>query len=181
MLALADNLRRLRRQAGLTQAQLAVAAGLPRATLASLEQPDANPSVQVVAAVARALRVGVDDLLSPTPERRLYLVGPREQQEYRADHARFVARLVSPIAAKGIDINRISMRPGCSTVGRPHPEGAQEFFHCLAGTATLRVADETVEVPAGSLLQFPGHYRHSYENRGQQEVEAVSVVVLRMS
>ena len=48
---LAHNVRRLRKQARLTQAQLAEAAGLPRATVAALEQPDANPGLQVLLAV----------------------------------------------------------------------------------------------------------------------------------
>ena len=55
--ALAANLRRLRKQAKLTQAALAEQSGLPRATLAAMEQDGANPGVQSVLAVAEALHV----------------------------------------------------------------------------------------------------------------------------
>ena len=178
---LADNLRRLRKQAGLTQAGLADRCGLPRATLASLEQPGANPALATVLRVAKALDVAVDELVRPQPERRHHKVSPAEQQEYRADKGRFAARLVSPIASKGVQISAVSLQPGCDSVGRPHPEGAQEFFYCHSGTATLRIAEEVVEVEAGALVQFPGHKRHVYINHGKDTVSAISVVVLHLA
>jgi transcriptional regulator with XRE-family HTH domain len=179
--ALAPNLRRLRKQAKLTQAQLAELAGLPRATLANLEQDGANPSVQTVMAVAKALAVSLDELLVLPPEHRHYRVTPREMQEYRAEAGRFVARLVSPIASNGVQIHHVTMQPGCRSVGRPHPLGAQEFFYSLTGTAHLQIEDEVVEIPAGSLVQFPGHRRHVYENRDRAHpATAISTVVFRM-
>jgi len=76
-------------------------------------------------------------------------------QDYRAEAGRFVARLVSPIASNGVQIHHVTMQPGCRSVGRPHPLGAQEFFYALTGTAHLQIEDEVVEIPAGSLVQFP--------------------------
>jgi transcriptional regulator with XRE-family HTH domain len=179
--ALAPNLRRLRKQAKLTQAELAEHAGLPRATLAAMEQDGANPGVQSVLAVAKALHVSLDELLVLPPEHRHYKVTPKEQQEYRTEHGRYVARLVSPIASRGVEMNHVTMQPGCHSVGRPHPLGAQEFFYCLNGRAMLHIEDEQIEVLAGSLVQFPGHRRHVYINPDQHTpTVAISVVVFRM-
>ena len=179
--ALALNLRRLRKQAKFTQADLAEQAGLPRATLAAMEQDGANPGIQSVLAVAKALHVSLDELLVQPPEHRHYLVPAKEQQEYRAEAGRYVARLVSPIASKGVQMHHVTLLPGCHSVGRPHPLGAQEFFYCLDGNAVLHIEDEQVEVPAGSLVQFPGHRRHTYINPDKRiTVTAVSVVVFRM-
>lgn len=177
---LSENLRRLRASAGLTQAELAAKAGIPRATLASMEQSGSNPGIQSVQAVARALGLGLDELIDARPAERHYLVGPKEQQDYRADAGRFSARLVSPIASKGVAIHRVVMQPGCHSVGRPHPPGAQEFFLCLAGVAVIEIEGDAVEVPSGHLLQFPGHHRHIYRNRGEAVCEAVSSVVLQL-
>ncbi len=178
--ALAENLRRLRKLAKLTQAELADLSGLPRATLAHLEQPGGNPSVVTVMAVAKALDVSVDELLTATPEQRHYLVTPEQQQEHRAEHGKYVARLLSPITSKGVQIQAITLQPGCRSVGRPHPQGAQEFFFTHSGRARLRIADDIVDVPAGCLVQFPGHLRHVYENIGREIVTAVSTVVFRL-
>jgi transcriptional regulator with XRE-family HTH domain len=177
---LAANLRRLRAVRRWTQAELAERAGLPRATCAGLEQADTNPSLASVLAVAAALGVGLDELVRPDAGRRWFKVTPPEQEDYKADAGRFRARLISPIASKGVQIQTVTLAPGCRSVGRPHPEGAQEFFACLAGTATIQVAEDTVEVEAGCLLQFPGHLRHVYANRGALPVQAVSTVVLHL-
>ena len=146
-----------------------------------MEQDGANPSVNSVLAVAKALSVSLDELLVLPPEHRHYKVSPKDMQDYRAEAGRFVARLVSPITSKGVQMHHVTMNPGCRSVGRPHPLGAQEFFYCLEGTAVLHIEDEEVEVPAGSLVQFPGHRRHTYENRDRRTpAVAVSVVVFRM-
>lgn len=69
-LALADNLRRYRKQAGLTQDALADAAGLHRNAIGLLEQGRRDPRVSTVAALSRALTeassepVSVADLLA---------------------------------------------------------------------------------------------------------------------
>ena len=179
--ALAANLRRLRKQAKLTQADLAEQSGLPRATLAAMEQNGANPGIQSVMVVAKALHVSLDELLVQPPEHRHYLVTPEQMQDYRSDAGRYVAHQVSPIASKGVQIHYVTMQPGCHTIGRPHPIGAQEFYHCLSGTSVIHIEDEIVTVPAGHLVQFPGHRRHIYANPDKNVVTtAMSVVVFRM-
>ena len=177
----ASTIKRLRKNAKLTQAQLAALAGLPRATVANMERPGSNPGIHSAMALAKALSVSLDELLSPAAEHRFYKVAGGESQEYRAEGGRFVSRLVSPIASKGVQIHHISMLPGCTSVGRPHPLGAQEFFLTLSGTATLRIEDDTVQVESGALVQFPGHRKHIYENRDAiTAVTAMSVVVFQL-
>ena len=176
----AANIRRLRKLGKLTQANLAERAGIPRATLANMEQDDSNPGVQSILAVAKALGVGMDELLSPSPERRYFKVTSDEQQEYRAENGRFLSRLMSPIASKGVQIQHVTILPGCRSIGRPHPLGAQEYFLTLSGSALLQIDDETVDVEAGALVQFPGHRKHVYINRDPIQVATgISVVVFQ--
>jgi XRE family transcriptional regulator, regulator of sulfur utilization len=172
------NLRRLRKIAKLTQAELAEKAALPRATVAAMEQDGANPGINSVIAIAKALQVTLDELLNEPPHERHYVVKPEQMQEYRSDHGRYVARMVSPIASKGVQIHSVTMQPGCHTIGRPHPFGAQEFYYTLQGTSVIHIDDDVATVPAGHLLQFPGHRRHIYANPDTTTVaHAISVVV----
>ncbi|MGI8781120.1 MAG: helix-turn-helix domain-containing protein, partial [Solirubrobacteraceae bacterium] len=57
MRGVAANIRELRRQAGLTLAELAAAAALGKSTLAQLESGRGNPSVETLWAIAAALEV----------------------------------------------------------------------------------------------------------------------------
>ena len=65
---LARNVRQLRTARGMTQAQVAKLAGLPRATWANLESSAANPTLSVLHAAAAALeRIGALPLVEDMP------------------------------------------------------------------------------------------------------------------
>ena len=178
---LAGNLRLLRRAAGLTQQKLAAMAGPPRATLASMEHGGANPGLDSVLAVTAALNVSLDELVLAPPEQRYVVVDGSGINETLADEGRYRARLMTPITTKGVQIQHVVLRPRCDSAGRPHPRGSQEFFAVHAGVATLSIADEEVQLGAGQLVKFSGHYSHRYANRSQRTpVQAFSVVVMAM-
>ena len=58
-----ETLKRLRERRGWTQADLAEKAGAHRVTIAKLESGALRPSVDMLEALAKALRVKVTDLL----------------------------------------------------------------------------------------------------------------------
>jgi transcriptional regulator with XRE-family HTH domain len=69
--ALAVRLKRLREAAGLSQQDLAVAAGLSVGMVAQLEQGKrADPRVSTVAGLARVLGVTIDELVAGAKPRR---------------------------------------------------------------------------------------------------------------
>ena len=61
---LADNIKALRETRGLSQQQMAKAAGIPRATWTHLESGAANPTLAVLVKVAAALQVRLDELVT---------------------------------------------------------------------------------------------------------------------
>jgi transcriptional regulator with XRE-family HTH domain len=64
-----DALRRLRARRGLTQQQLADAAGAHRVTITNLETGGMQPGIDLLEALAQALRVKVTDLLTTQPQK----------------------------------------------------------------------------------------------------------------
>ena len=58
-----------RERLGLTQAQLAAAAGLHQSQVSRFERGDRNPSIKQAAAIAQALRCSVASLLPTVPTR----------------------------------------------------------------------------------------------------------------
>ena len=75
---LAEQVRRLRTQAGLTQAELAARAGVTVETIARLERvlrgrlsANANPSLETMERIGTALGVEVAELLSPPAKHRI--------------------------------------------------------------------------------------------------------------
>jgi Zn-dependent peptidase ImmA (M78 family)/DNA-binding XRE family transcriptional regulator len=77
--ALAANLRRIRKDRGLSQEQLAEAAGLSRVGYANIEGERTVPRTDSLARIASALGVGIDDLLRET--RKLHSVRFRAKKK----------------------------------------------------------------------------------------------------
>lgn len=65
---IAANVRRFRQAAGFTQAQLASAADVADATVSRIERGRLLPSVELAGRLAKALDLGVDDLVGPEPK-----------------------------------------------------------------------------------------------------------------
>lgn len=60
---LGDNVRRLRRERGLSQEELAFEAELHRTYISGIERGIRNPTITIVVKIARALRANADQLL----------------------------------------------------------------------------------------------------------------------
>ncbi len=67
--SLADNVRRLRREAGLSQEALALSADVDRTYVSQIERGIGNPSLLILSRLCEILDVGVADLLIAPPVR----------------------------------------------------------------------------------------------------------------
>lgn len=173
---LAENLRALREARGLTQQQLAKAAGLPRATWANLESGAANPTLGVLARVATALAVPFEELLaSPSPAARHY---PKATLPVRERQGALVRSLL-PHRVPNMVLERLELSPGARMTGTPHTPGTREYLTCERGALELTASGERYQLAAGDVVVFRGDQKHGYANVGAGVAVGYSVVVLR--
>ncbi len=172
---LARNVAALRHARGLTQHDLAAAAGVPRSTVTSLESGTGNPSLQTLLKVAQALAAPLDELLAaPRAAVRLW-----RADEFAPRHKGrgVVVRSLVPEPVPSEQMELMSLAPNAVMAGTPHLPATREYFTCLDGTVSLIVAGEFHELGAGDTLAFPGHLPHSYLNRAGAPARGVSLVV----
>lgn len=175
---LAENVRSLREQRGLTQQQIAKIAGVPRATWGNLESGDANPTLQVLTKVAAALQVRLEELLSaPRTEARHVLA--RELFVRRRGDVQI--RRLLPEALPGLEIERMQFPPKGSMVGVPHTPGTREYLTVEQGAIELRVGGESYRLAEGDVVMFRGDQRHAYANIHARETIAYSVIAFAPS
>jgi XRE family transcriptional regulator, regulator of sulfur utilization len=172
---IARNARQLRAARGLTQAQMARVAGVPRATWTHLESGGANPTVSVLSRAAAALQVTIEELLS-TPRAACELF-PLGALPTRTQGTARVRKLL-PHAIPGMEMDRIELPPGGRMPGIPHTPGTREYLACEEGEIALAVAGERWQLHAGDVIAFRGDQRHSYANPAQKVAVGYSVVVL---
>jgi transcriptional regulator with XRE-family HTH domain len=172
---LGSNVRTLREARGMTQAQMAKLAKLPRATWANLETGTSNPTLSVLLRVSQSLGVSFEELLRPQGSLGKKYPRGTLPVRHRGD-VRVEKLLPDPLPA--MDIDRMTVPPGSKMIGVPHTQGTQEYFICEVGTVRLITAGETFEVGPGDVVSFRGDQRHSYESAWPKDSVAYSVVVL---
>lgn len=175
----ADAIRQLRHNYQLTQVELAQKAGIPRATLALMENPRGNPSMASVIQVASALGVAVGDLLSHSSQSWVSIVKRSDMTESRLHDGLFTTRLLSPPSHGATQIYQVEFAPHCQAKGRAHAKGCVEYLYCLAGGELLLTVDTHVHrIAEGEMAVFPGHLPHSYSNSSQSSIQALVVIAL---
>ena len=172
---IARNVAQLRAARGLTHAQMARIAGLPRATWTHLESGSANPTISVLRRAAGALQVSVEELLTePRAEGELFPLGSlptRTQGQARV-------RKLLPHAIPGMEIERIELPAGGRMVGVPHTPGTREYLTCESGELMLTAGGTSWQLRPGDVVAFRGDQRHGYANPGGRIAVGYSVVVL---
>jgi len=172
---IAHNVRQLRQSRNLTQEQLSRLSGVPRPTWSNLESGTANPTVSVLARVAAALQVPVEELISPPKAvARLYPADSIPKQR----RGGVLIRKLLPDHLRGLELDRMELPPGSLMTGIPHRMGTREYLACESGRVELVVSGEKYELSPGDVVVFRGDQKHSYANRGAEPAVAYSAVVL---
>jgi transcriptional regulator with XRE-family HTH domain len=170
---LADNIRAVREARGLSQQQIARAAGIPRATWTHLESGAANPTLAVLVKVADALQVRVDELLAAPRRPVRHLTAGELPMRRKGD---VTIRKLLPESLPGLDLERMELPPGARMAGVPHTPGTREHLTCERGVVELAVAGDRYRLAAGDVVTFRGDQRHGYHNPGRDETIAYSVI-----
>mgnify|MGYP003683428919 CR=1 FL=1 len=173
---LSRNIKRLRDMSKLTQTQLAKQASVPRTSISHMESGQSNPSLNNLFAVAKALRVTVDELLSPPYNPVQYIPKSKVPRVEQAAGNVEISKIV-PEPIQGFEIDRVLVQPGYRMKGSPHMKGTKEYLCSIKGGIHLYTEGEVFKLKAGDVVVFPGDQAHSYYNSGKSQAEFVSVVI----
>lgn len=175
---LAANLRQIREQRSLTQAQLAALCQVPRSTIANIEAGGSNPTLAVLVRLAAALALTLEELLAP-PRVRCEVFSAEALPRVESRRAgRVLIHKLLPHPIPGAAIDRVELDPGAKIAGSPHQPGTYEYTYCERGQLGLWIAGEHFELAKGQVAAFDGHQKHTYENTGRTLTVVFSVVVL---
>jgi transcriptional regulator with XRE-family HTH domain len=160
---LAGNLRRLRIARHQSLSELARATPMSKATLSSIENARANPTVETLAGLASALRVTISQLLEEPPLGEVRIV--------RAARARIVdrdgtpQRLIDELALTGeMRIAELSLPARQAREIGPQPGGSRAHLFVLAGRLVAGPVERITELGAGDYASFPADVPHVYES-----------------
>jgi transcriptional regulator with XRE-family HTH domain len=157
----ARNVRRLRRERGYSQSELARRSRLAKQTLSSVEAGEANPTVLTLTAIADALAVPVSHLLteygSPILVRRF------EEATWSPGPGGEIRELDQ---IYGFGYVRTSLiryaRTGDSAVPHPcHRAGTLHHAYVMSGKVSIGPVGEEISASRGDFVRFPGDVPHA--------------------
>jgi transcriptional regulator with XRE-family HTH domain len=157
----ARNVRRLRRERGHSQAELARRAGLAKQTLSSIEAGEANPTVLTLTAIAEALAVPVAHLLteygSPILVRRgegaAWSPGPGGE-----------SRELDQIYGFGYvrtSLIRYTRTGDTPVAHQRHRPGTLHHVYVMSGKVSIGPVGEEITASRGDFVRFPGDVPHA--------------------
>jgi transcriptional regulator with XRE-family HTH domain len=157
----ARNVRRLRRERGYSQSELARRAELAKQTLSSVEAGEANPTVLTLTAIADALAVPVAHLL--TEYGSPILVRRAADAVWSADDGG-ESRELDRIYGFGYVRTSVTryVRTGDSPISHDrHRAGTLHHVYVLSGKVTIGPVGEEAAASRGDFVRFPGDVPHS--------------------
>lgn len=169
---LAENLRGLREARALTQQELSERSGVPRPTLAHLESGSANPTLAVLARVAQALSVAMEELVRA---RSATLSLHRASDLPTTEHDGTSVRRLSPLVDSALAFERIelSARSGLERgVGRTLDACV---LACERGEIEVRAGEERALLRGGDVAVVSQGAAHFCVNRGRGAAVVYSV------
>lgn len=174
---LAERIQDLRSRRGLTQADLALRALVPRSTIANLESGTGNPSLINLAKISKALSTSIEMLLT-SPRALCKKISAQEIKSISRSGGEVLISKLLPDPIPGMEIDKLELNPGAKMRGMPHAAGTKEYLHCIQGEFNIVVATESYHIVKGDVLAFPGEVHHSYENIGKGKAIGLSVVAI---
>ncbi len=157
---LAENLRRRRRAAQFSLGALADQSGVAKGTISTIENGQANPTIDTIAALADALGSTVVELLTETADpMAVYVSGDAARERFGPVEGRLLHRF-APTGP--VEIFDILVPAGGRRRSRPHAYGVYEHLWVADGRLEAGPAEAPVTLAAGDYLCFAAWSPHSY-------------------
>lgn len=152
---LADRLKALRMERGLSLEALAEDSGVSRATLSRLENAEVSPTAQVLGRLCAAYGLTMSRLMLMVEGEGAAVLRAKDQPVWHDRKSGFTRRAVLP-PAQGFagEVVQGELQPGATiTYDREPRSGIEHYFVMLAGAMTFSSGGQSFDLRAGDSLR----------------------------
>jgi XRE family transcriptional regulator, regulator of sulfur utilization len=158
------NIRKIRRERGLSLEQMAESTGVSKAMIGQIERGDSNPTVAILWKIANGLKVSFSSLIEQ-PQLQVTITHYKDVQPVLEDNGNYIVYPIFPFDPfKKWESYRVEMMAGCSYRNEGHPPGVEEYISVISGEISLKIGEETYVLDAGSSIRFAADSGHQYMN-----------------
>ena len=176
---IADRIRKLRREAGLTLTGAAEKADLNKASLSKIETGQVSPPISTLMRIAKVLSVSITDFFVDDDPQPVYVLTRKNQ-----------GSLVSQAGSKfGYNYEALALEkfgkavePFLLTIAPTDPPGefhhlGQEFIYMLSGRMEFTIDDERLILRPGDSLYFDSNHVHKTRILGKRPAKFICVFI----
>ena len=172
--ALADHLRLLRTDRGLSLQELASNSGVSRATLSRIENAEVSPTAETLGRLASAFVLPLSQLLTPLETNFPPLVRRAEQSIWTERENGFARRAISPPSGR-LKLEMIECEIALRqriVYDRPAVPGHEHHLVLLAGALVVTIDGVRHDLRPGDCLRYRLHGTSSFET-GEQSARYI--------
>lgn len=176
---IADNVRSLRAQRGMTLDALAARTGLSKGTLVALEQARGNPSIGTLCQLTESLGIGLHQILEDRGEPFVKVrSGGSAALLWSTDAGSGAWFLIGTDPPDGLELWRWRIVPGEAFGGTAHPTGTREVLHVTGGQLAVHIAERVTHLQQGDAMVFEATAPHRYECQGPTPTDFLMTVLI---
>ncbi len=174
-----ENIRKLRKEKGLTLIELSSKSGVALATLSRIENNKMTGTLESHLAICKALDTGLPQLyhhLSSTASRPEVTTESSRTDVFVHD-TRSVSEMLTPkVLDKKMMPLMIKLEPEGATHKEESKKGVEKFMYVLEGRVDAVVGATTYNLNKGDTLYFDSSIEHYFKNVGASCAQLICVV-----
>lgn len=176
-------MRKARRNAGLSLQQLAELAGVSTSLLSQLERGLATPSLASLRRISASLRVSIFQLLQESDASPHRVVRSDSRRKVLLKTEGISYELLSPdtkhmleVWLGRIDVNELEPEPSQHRSPEPSQHPSEEHIHVLTGQMEITIGTEVYVLGPHDSVQYDGNWPHKIRNIGTSRLEFISAL-----
>jgi XRE family transcriptional regulator, regulator of sulfur utilization len=174
----AERLRRLRRNFGMSLEDLAQKSGVSRAMLSQIETLKTNPTIAVLWKISHGLGVSFAELLGTDSAPAVTLSRVADARYLYSADRKFSSRpMLANVPGHKVELYQLQLAPGAIEEAEAHPSGTYEQIVVTSGKLVLGLGAERHALGPGDALLFRADVPHRYECAGARAFVGLSLIL----
>ncbi len=163
-----ENIKRLRKEKGLSLDELANLSSVSKSMLAQIERGNGNPTLSTLWKIAGGMQISFNELVMREEEPYTVLKLEDIDPVLTDDGNVRNYPLFTDDEKRRFSIYHLEIAPGASWTSEPHLRGTVEYVTVYRGTIEITASEKAFTLNESESLRFHADTIHSYRNPGKE-------------
>lgn len=175
-LAISQNLKKIRKQKGLSLDQLAAASSVSKSMLGQIERGESSPTVNTLWKIAVALHISFTSLLEEETE-DIEVIDIKKIKPLLSDQGKFKLYATFPYnSSRKFEMLYITLEAKTLSESKAHESGTSEYIIVYEGIFEVIIGDDTYTLNEGEAIRYNADVDHAYHNPSESNTKICMII-----